>query len=187
MDSQTVIIIFIAFLTIRPTISVKYRRLNSTDIQVFLSRSNDPFGASAELKDVGQARGKRSVVNLYNVVSCATGCNPLSYKGYGCYCGFLGSGYPKDPIDSCCKMHDACYNAANCPMFLEYFVPYYWTCINHRPLCGRSSNGRRYSCGERLCECDRRLAECLARYPCPRSKAVCTSSPWRLLQNFIML
>lgn len=43
------------------------------------------------------------------------------------------------------------------------------------------------SCGQRLCECDRRLAECLSHYPCPHTKAVCTSSPWRLLQNLLML
>jgi len=45
------------------------------------------------------ARFKRGVIHLYNMVVCATGCNPLAYKGYGCYCGFLGSGYVIDGID----------------------------------------------------------------------------------------
>lgn len=110
-------------------------------------------------------RPKRSVYQLYNMVVCATGCNPISYLGYGCYCGFLGSGSPVDPIDklintikliylsfvkwwkfilfcfvlcsifSCCKMHDWCYDSADCPMFLEYFTPYAWTCYNKKPLC----------------------------------------------------
>ena len=44
-------------------------------------------------------RFKRGVIHLYNMVVCATGCNPLAYKGYGCYCGFLGSGYVIDEID----------------------------------------------------------------------------------------
>lgn len=44
-------------------------------------------------------RIKRGVIHLYNMVVCATGCNPLAYKGYGCYCGFLGSGYVIDGID----------------------------------------------------------------------------------------
>lgn len=46
-----------------------------------------------------EGRSKRGVLHLYNMVKCATGCNPLSYKGYGCFCGFLGSGHPIDPID----------------------------------------------------------------------------------------
>lgn len=36
---------------------------------------------------------------------------------------------------SCCKMHDWCYDTADCPMFLEYFTPYVWTCYNKKPLC----------------------------------------------------
>lgn len=44
-------------------------------------------------------RSKRGVIHLYNMISCATGCNPIIYKGYGCFCGFLGSGYPVDGID----------------------------------------------------------------------------------------
>uniref|UniRef100_T1H7X2 Phosphatidylcholine 2-acylhydrolase n=1 Tax=Rhodnius prolixus TaxID=13249 RepID=T1H7X2_RHOPR len=73
---------------------------NSTkEFEVYLGHSHNPWGASTNLRDMRQTRGKRSVVHLYNMVLCATGCNPLSYKGYGCYCGFLGSGYPTDPID----------------------------------------------------------------------------------------
>ncbi|CAG7732046.1 unnamed protein product, partial [Allacma fusca] len=34
-------------------------------------------------------RPRRSVVHLYDMVVCATGCNPLIYKGYGCFCGFM--------------------------------------------------------------------------------------------------
>ncbi|KAI7815102.1 phospholipase, partial [Rhyzopertha dominica] len=83
-------------------------------------------------------RPKRGVIHLYNMLSCATGCNPLIYKGYGCYCGFLGSGRPVDGIDSCCKRHDWCYNNSNCPFFLEYFVPYHWKCHSGRPLCGNN-------------------------------------------------
>lgn len=70
------------------------------------------------------------------MVKCATGCDPLIYKGYGCYCGFLGSGKTLDGIDRCCAMHDYCYSVSSCPMFLEYFVPYLWKCWRGRPLCG---------------------------------------------------
>ncbi|PSN58423.1 hypothetical protein C0J52_02806 [Blattella germanica] len=226
------------------------------DANFFLGYSNDPWGTSAKLLEEqtkmmelsaeeaegGQSakRSKRGVLHLYNMVLCATGCDPLAFKGYGCYCGFLGSGYTVDGIDSthqrrleavvecsnpainwwagtnsatiyndaqfmidaltvnwilltirqwCCKMHDWCYNTAHCPMYLEYFVPYLWKCYRRRPLCALEQD--RWSewgiCAQRLCECDRQLAECLRRYPCPRTKAVCTSSPWRLLQNVFML
>ncbi|XP_067209332.1 uncharacterized protein [Linepithema humile] len=135
-------------------------------------------------------RFKRGVIHLYNMVVCATGCNPLVYKGYGCYCGFLGSGYVIDGIDQCCKMHDWCYDATECAMFSEYFVPYYWRCYHgYKPVCAveHGSWGGSGSCSQRLCECDRSLAECLKRYPCPTTKAVCTSSPWRLVQNLFMI
>jgi len=44
-------------------------------------------------------RSRRGALQLAQIMKCATGCNPLSYKGYGCYCGFLGSGTPVDGID----------------------------------------------------------------------------------------
>ncbi|KAL3266951.1 hypothetical protein HHI36_011101 [Cryptolaemus montrouzieri] len=120
-----------------------------------------------------EERPKRGVIDLFNMVSCATGCNPWIYNGYGCYCGLLGSGVPVDGIDRCCKWHDQCYNNARCPMFLEYFMPYYWTCFHHRPLCGVSVRGYggRKSCAHELCECDRRLSECLRRFSCPTARA----------------
>lgn len=37
----------------------------------------------------------------------------------------------------CCKMHDWCYDATECRMFSEYFVPYYWRCYHgYKPVCG---------------------------------------------------
>lgn len=44
-------------------------------------------------------RTKRGALILYSMVKCSTGCDPLVYKGYGCYCGFLGSGRTLDGID----------------------------------------------------------------------------------------
>jgi len=45
-------------------------------------------------------RGKRGALDLAQIIKCATGCDPLIYNGYGCYCGFLGSGDPVDGIDT---------------------------------------------------------------------------------------
>jgi secretory phospholipase A2 len=72
----------------------------------FLGYSNDPWGTSSTLLEAETQllrepakRSKRGVLHLYNMVMCATGCDPLAFKGYGCYCGFLGSGYTVDGID----------------------------------------------------------------------------------------
>ena len=44
-------------------------------------------------------RNKRSIFHLYNMMLCGLKCDPLSFKGYGCYCGLLGSGREVDRID----------------------------------------------------------------------------------------
>ncbi|XP_055611583.1 uncharacterized protein LOC129758142 isoform X2 [Uranotaenia lowii] len=172
------------------------------DEDVFIARANDPFGHSTkwrysnESSDTSieqirsrEGRAKRGVYNLYSMIKCATGCDPIIYKGYGCYCGFLGSGRTLDGIDKCCRMHDYCYSNANCPMFLEYFVPYLWKCYRGRPLCAVDHGewGGPNSCAARLCHCDLSLSKCLRRYHCPRKRNVCTTSPLRLLQNLVMV
>uniref|UniRef100_A0A182INE5 Phospholipase A2-like central domain-containing protein n=1 Tax=Anopheles atroparvus TaxID=41427 RepID=A0A182INE5_ANOAO len=188
---------------------IKWPITNSRDAHrdedVFIARANNPFGHSTKWRwsnetdqedplQVGvqpsrEGRSKRGVYNLYSMIKCATGCDPIIYKGYGCYCGFLGSGQALDGIDRCCKMHDYCYSTANCPMFLEYFVPYLWKCYRGRPICAIDHGewGGPGSCASRLCHCDLSLSKCLRRYYCPRKRNVCTTSPLRLLQNLVMV
>uniref|UniRef100_A0A182MQD2 Phospholipase A2-like central domain-containing protein n=1 Tax=Anopheles culicifacies TaxID=139723 RepID=A0A182MQD2_9DIPT len=189
---------------------IKWPITNSRDAHrdedVFIARANNPFGHSTKWRwsnetdqedplkvEANQSsrdgRSKRGVYNLYSMIKCATGCDPIIYKGYGCYCGFLGSGQALDGIDRCCKMHDYCYSTANCPMFLEYFVPYLWKCYRGRPLCAIDHGewGGPGSCASRLCHCDLSLSKCLRRYYCPRKRNVCTTSPLRLLQNLVMV
>ncbi|XP_050432743.1 basic phospholipase A2 PA-5 [Adelges cooleyi] len=166
---------------------IHHKNGTTIPIDVYVSYTNNPWGPSAILESASQSddkepqtRPKRSAFQLYNMVVCATGCNPIAYLGYGCYCGFLGSGLPVDAIDNCCKMHDWCYDGADCPMFLEYFTPYVWTCYNRKPLCSLGGG-----CSQRLCECDQQLALCLRHYGCPKKKALCKSSSWRWFQNLL--
>jgi len=153
-----------------------------------LYRGLDPiFG---EMVSPNHNSSKRAAWDMYAMVKCATGCNPLVFKGYGCYCGFLGSGGVVDGIDRCCKMHDWCYTTTSC-MFLQYnlpyFVPYKWRCNGGSPYCipGSTKASGPGSCSHQLCECDREFVQCLADFPCPKKKAMCRS-PWRYFQNLFM-
>jgi len=136
-------------------------------------------------------RDKRGALHLAGIIKCATNCDPLSFKGYGCYCGFLGSGEPVDGIDTCCKMHDWCYSTTTCMSLewhLPYLVPFKWKCNGGAPYCipGKTRKTDRNSCSHQLCECDREFAMCLQKYlPCPNSKAMCKSKQ-RLWQNLLM-
>jgi secretory phospholipase A2 len=40
------------------------------------------------------------ILSFLQIIKCATGCNPQSFNGYGCFCGYLGSGEPVDGIDT---------------------------------------------------------------------------------------
>ncbi|CAH2040207.1 unnamed protein product, partial [Iphiclides podalirius] len=177
----------------------------SSNQQLLVGFSHDPYRHSIPEVDYAKGvrnidpnryankndnRGKRGVLHLYNMIFCATGCEPLAYKGYGCYCGFLGSGRPTDGIDNCCRLHDECYEDIYCPFFTVYFQPYYWKCYHNQPLCALENYQTRHQfvngCAARLCECDRQFAMCVKKYSCPRGRALCYSSPLRLLQNLLM-
>jgi len=135
-------------------------------------------------------RGKRGALALGLMMNCATGCDPLHYNGYGCFCGFAGAGDPMDDIDMCCKMHDWCYSTSSCKglaWHLPYFVPFKWKCNGGAPYCipGKTKQSGRDSCSHQLCECDRQFAMCLNHHlPCPRNKLACRS-PTRLVQNLV--
>ncbi|KAM7362210.1 uncharacterized protein ACRADG_013005 isoform 2-T2 [Cochliomyia hominivorax] len=161
------------------------------DKNVFIARANDPFGYSTKWQmrnSSSTPKYKRDVLGLYSMIKCSTGCEPLVYKGYGCYCGFLGDGIPTDGIDRCCRLHDKCYEHSNCISYLEYFVPYVWKCYRGKPLCAIDHGewGGPQSCAARLCHCDLRLSRCLRQYACPGRRAVCRSSASRRLQNLLL-
>ncbi|XP_030562948.1 uncharacterized protein LOC115764200 [Drosophila novamexicana] len=155
---------------------------------VYIARANDPFGYSMKWAWSNETqRGKRDVAKLYSMIKCSTNCDPLIYKGYGCYCGFGGHGVPNDGIDRCCRLHDKCYGQSNCISYLEYFVPYVWKCYRGKPLCAIDHGewGGPDSCAARLCQCDLRLSRCLRKFYCPNRRAICRSSRTRRLQNLI--
>uniref|UniRef100_A0A8C7E3G8 phospholipase A2 n=1 Tax=Naja naja TaxID=35670 RepID=A0A8C7E3G8_NAJNA len=75
------------------------------------------------------------------------------YTTYGCYCGLGGKGRPRDATDSCCLMHDCCYeNLTDCHTKTE---PYQYSRSNGVILCGGTW------CKKQICECDKAAAICL--------------------------
>uniref|UniRef100_A0A8C5DDA2 Phospholipase A2 n=1 Tax=Gouania willdenowi TaxID=441366 RepID=A0A8C5DDA2_GOUWI len=100
------------------------------------------------------------------MINCAQpGINPLIYNNYGCWCGLGGQGTPLDELDTCCKVHDKCYEASRkvpeCSGLVElpYIIEYDFTCSNKQVTCSAANN----SCQAAVCECDRVAAHCFAR------------------------
>ncbi|XP_022246741.1 basic phospholipase A2 2-like [Limulus polyphemus] len=140
---------------------------------------------SSSNRKVRTARARRSILQLANVLHCVTGCNPLTYKGYGCYCGYMGKGEPVDEIDRCCLEHDWCYAYSACPQLLVYFVSYQFQCVvPGYARCRDDSYSMASECAAQLCECDRNFAHCVSKYSCPLHRATCLSSSSTLTVTF---
>nr|1G0Z_A Chain A, PHOSPHOLIPASE A2 [Bungarus caeruleus]1G0Z_B Chain B, PHOSPHOLIPASE A2 [Bungarus caeruleus]1U4J_A Chain A, phospholipase A2 isoform 2 [Bungarus caeruleus]1U4J_B Chain B, phospholipase A2 isoform 2 [Bungarus caeruleus] len=97
-----------------------------------------------------------------NMIQCAGTRTWTSYIGYGCYCGYGGSGTPVDELDRCCYTHDHCYNkAANIPGCNPLIKTYSYTCTKPNITCNDTSD----SCARFICDCDRTAAICFASAP----------------------
>ncbi|XP_076309433.1 basic phospholipase A2 2-like [Tachypleus tridentatus] len=150
-------------------------------------KENLELGSSKKLsrRKVRAARARRSVLQLANVLQCVTGCNPLTYRGYGCYCGYMGRGEPVDEIDRCCLEHDKCYAYSACPQLLIYFVSYQFQCVGPGyARCRDDSYFMAHECAAQLCECDRNFAHCVSKYSCPLHRATCMSFSSTLTVTF---
>nr|XP_026689604.1 basic phospholipase A2 nigroxin A-like isoform X3 [Ciona intestinalis] len=94
--------------------------------------------------------------NLWNVLLVAA-----KYGKYGCWCGVGGKGTPVDGIDSCCKSHDLCFNAAtkkwapNYSSVQIYFHKYKMSCHQKSTACYGSGLSLA------LCECDKKISKCI--------------------------
>ncbi|KHN72485.1 Phospholipase A2 [Toxocara canis] len=92
----------------------------------------------------------KAMWNMEGMSECMLHYSAIIYNGYGCYCGFGGSGTPVDDIDECCMHHDNCYEDAiskhgctSSPML--YFTSYHWDCIDSKISCRLTGNANTYS------------------------------------------
>ncbi|XP_076323231.1 uncharacterized protein LOC143232072 isoform X1 [Tachypleus tridentatus] len=156
----------------------------STTKKVFdhFDRSDDSYKKANNSKELNKPttrplRTRRSVLQLANVLKCVTGCDPLTYKGYGCYCGYMGRGNPVDGIDKCCLEHDWCYTYSDCHQLLVYFVSYRFQCAAPgKAHCRGADYSVASGCATQLCKCDIAFAYCVSKYSCPLHRASCQSS-----------
>ncbi|XP_049624149.1 phospholipase A2-like [Suncus etruscus] len=113
----------------------------------------------------------RNLVQFGNMISCLIPniIPVLRFNGYGCYCRRGGSGTPVDELDTCCQIHDECYDRAKqlglCSYFLNVFEPYYtaysYSCVGSNITCFKKNK----PCADFICECDRAAAMCFAKAP----------------------
>ncbi|MFH4982941.1 hypothetical protein AB6A40_009650 [Gnathostoma spinigerum] len=117
----------------------------------------------------------KSLINLYTMTKCHLQISAFYYNGYGCYCGYGGGGTPVDDIDRCCMEHDYCYSKATtiggCSWAIQkYLTNYHYQCTDHEAYCLKEKND---CCQEWLCECDRAVVYCWAKYKRPAVKPKC--------------
>lgn len=113
--------------------------------------------------DAAPNRDRRALWQLDTFISCYTGRSGFVYNGYGCWCGLGGSGRPLDGSDRCCMGHDYCYQTVQDNRCGVYFSSYQYTETNcdGPPGTGFVTCTSDNDCERELCECDRRLAQCL--------------------------
>nr|AHJ09524.1 phospholipase A2 [Calloselasma rhodostoma]AHJ09525.1 phospholipase A2 [Calloselasma rhodostoma]AHJ09526.1 phospholipase A2 [Calloselasma rhodostoma] len=95
-----------------------------------------------------------SMFNLWKMIMVMTGKEATkNYGMYGCNCGPMKRGKPKDATDQCCADHDCCYQKlTDCDPKKE---SYSYKFEKGEILCGETN-----PCLNQACECDKAVATC---------------------------
>ncbi|NXN40127.1 PA2GE phospholipase, partial [Rhinoptilus africanus] len=99
-----------------------------------------------------------NLIQFGSMIEHKTGKSPLSYNGYGCYCGLGGSKQPVDATDRCCHAHDCCYKRISSLFCSPKLVKYNYFTQGNQIICGPGT-----SCQTQSCNCDKQAAECFQR------------------------
>ncbi|XP_061213347.1 basic phospholipase A2 caudoxin-like isoform X1 [Neopsephotus bourkii] len=93
----------------------------------------------------GLALAACNVVQFGSMIKHKTGKSPLSYNGYGCYCGLGGSRQPLDATDRCCHAHDCCYKKLASSRCSPKLVTYKYSIQGSRITCGERRRGAKHA------------------------------------------
>ncbi|NXG91413.1 PA2GE phospholipase, partial [Stercorarius parasiticus] len=99
-----------------------------------------------------------NLIQFGSMIKYKTRKSPLSYNGYGCYCGLGGSKQPLDATDWCCHAHDCCYKRISSLSCRPKLVKYNYSTQGGQIICGPGT-----LCQRQSCNCDKRAAECFQR------------------------
>ncbi|CAF1180545.1 unnamed protein product [Didymodactylos carnosus] len=105
----------------------------------------------------------RNLLQFGSLIQHVTNTSALNYIGYGCWCGFGGSGQPMDATDECCKNHDHCYEKYDTGMFgcFPYTATYAWKVDEHTGTV--QCVDQEGTCKYNVCMCDKTVSECYHR------------------------
>ncbi|XP_051027039.1 phospholipase A2, membrane associated-like [Acomys russatus] len=95
------------------------------------------------------------------MVTHLTARSATEFSNYGCHCGPVGKGTPRDGTDRCCLQHRCCYEDIQRYGCNTKYLSYNYT-ING-PNINCYVPVFRTGCQTQLCKCDRIAAECFAR------------------------
>ncbi|XP_078613392.1 IgGFc-binding protein-like isoform X1 [Branchiostoma floridae x Branchiostoma japonicum] len=91
------------------------------------------LGTKAQERLQSKYHSKRHLLQLGNMMMCATGRVPSDYLDYGCFCGPGGDMKyaAMDDTDQCCRDHDKCYDdlTRRCPGYLFGLIPFPYLAI----------------------------------------------------------
>ncbi|XP_013393807.1 phospholipase A2 A2-actitoxin-Cgg2a-like [Lingula anatina] len=111
--------------------------------------------------NIALSRVKRDYSQLAAMIAHTTGRAGLDYYGYGCWCGLVGRGQPKDGVDRCCQTLARCYEALSRKWCLLPIWQTYNFYLKTGIVCDGNKNNR---CEQGTCECDKAAADCAARH-----------------------
>ncbi|KAM8990191.1 group IIE secretory phospholipase A2-like [Ara ararauna] len=99
-----------------------------------------------------------NLIQFSSMIKHKTGKSPLSYNGYGCYCGWGGSKQPLDATDRCCHAHDCCYKRLSSSRCSPKLVKYTYSIQGSKITCESGT-----WCQTGSCKCDLQAVECFQR------------------------